>query len=124
VRDAQELGLGAAEVAAEEPRTHVLEVLAELRLTGAAEPARSARDDERDDDPVPHADALDAGADGLHDPDSLVPDALAGVERRLAVDVVEVRAADRRERHAHDRVVGFDEDRVGTSATATLPTSS
>ena len=113
VGHAQELGLRPAEPAAEDPGAEGAEVLAELGLAGAAEPARPAGDRERDCDPVPHRDAAYARPHGLDHTDGLVPDLLARRERGLAVQEVQVRAADRRQAHPHDRVVRLPQDGLG-----------
>ena len=94
-----------------EALTAVQFVLADLRGLAlglkalAAHPAVPARDVERDHDPVPGRDVLHLGADLLHDAHRLMAEDVAVAhEGAHHLVEVEVRAADRRGGHAHDRV--------------------
>ena len=88
-------------------------MLAELRLSVEAEPARAAGDRERHDDTLAERESLDRGSAGLHDADRLVADRLSGLERGLPVEEVEVAAADARDGDADERVTGLLHSRVG-----------
>jgi hypothetical protein len=70
---------------------------------------------ERRDHEIAALDVRDVGAGVLDDADELVGDR-AGLERRVAAVVPEVRAADARERDTHDRVGRLDDDGVGPVA--------
>ena len=77
--------------------------------------ARAVAEGERRDHEVARCEVGDVGADVLDDADELVADR-AGLERRVAAVVPEVRAADAGEHDAHDRVGRLDDDRVGPVA--------
>jgi hypothetical protein len=76
-------------------------------LAAATEPARTARDVERHDDAVTRRETLDVGADAFEDAHRLVPEDVAGLDRGLPVEEVEVRAADGGPRHADDGIARF-----------------
>jgi hypothetical protein len=77
--------------------------------------ARPVAERERGDDEVALPDVTDVGAHVLDDADELVADR-AGLERRVAAVVPQVRAADAGHRDAHDRVGGLDDHRIGPIA--------
>src|SRR5206468_7478161 len=85
-----------------------------------AEPALSADDVEGDHDAVTGCEACDVGADRLDDADRLVADAVARRHRRLAMEEVQVRTADRRRGDADDRVVRVLDHRGGDVRDADL----
>ena len=101
------LGLGAVDLVAEDPAA-AAEALPVAAL--AAEPARAARGDAGDEHAVADLDRLHAGADRLDGPDRFVAeDPPVGHGRNVALEDVQIRAADRRGVDAHDRVrVGGD----------------
>src|SRR5437870_4131051 len=70
----------------------------------AAQSAVPARGEEAGDDPVARLEAIDLAPDLFHDPDELMAEHRAGVHGSVAVENVEVGAADRSERHLHKRV--------------------
>ncbi len=86
-------------------------LLAQSRFSAPTEPARTTRDVEGDDDAIAGSDAVHLGADRLHHADGLVAEDGARFDRRLAVEEVEVRSADRRPRHPNDRVGRTLDDR-------------
>ena len=110
-RDADRLGLaaGGAEVRV------VPEAAVDARglQAGAAELAGAARDGERRDDEVARLHGRDVGADLLDDADELVADRTAGLVGRGRVVRVQVAAADAGAGHAHERVGGLLDGRVG-----------
>ena len=113
VGDAQPLGLRPGQGAAEDPVAEDPVVVAECRLAVAAEPAVPAGDVERDRDAVTRANASDLVPHRLHDADRLVSERFTRLHRGLAVEQVEIAAADRRAGDADDRVAGFLELRIG-----------
>ena len=91
VRDADVLGLGAVDRVAEDPAA----LDAVRRHATAAELARRARRDARDDDEVARLERAHGGPDGLDDADALVPeDAARGARRDVALEDVQVRACE------------------------------
>jgi hypothetical protein len=77
--------------------------------------ARLVAERERGDHELALSDVADVGAHGLDDPDELMADR-AGLERRVAAVVPQVRAADAGQHDANDRVGALDDDRVGPLA--------
>src|SRR4029450_5090522 len=94
-RDPNALGLGPGEVTAEGASAEDRVILAERRLSARAEPTAPARDVERRDHAIARVHAPDAVADGFDDPRDLVPQDAAGVDRRLPVEEMQIRSADR-----------------------------
>ena len=86
-------------------------LLAQGRFPAPTEPARPARDVEGHHDALAGSNAAYVVADRLHHADGLVPEDGARFDRRLAMEEVEVRSADRRPRHPHDRVGRTFDDR-------------
>ncbi len=84
--------------------------------TAGAHPAVPAGDVERDDHPVAGLDVADLGSDLLHDAHRLVAEDVTGREVHPEYVVqVQVRAADRRRGHPHDRVRRFLDLRIRDS---------
>src|SRR6185312_4421664 len=79
-----------------------------------AHPTRTARDIERDDDPVAHLHPGDSGADLLDDTHCLVAHDVAGMHVGPEEFIqVQVRPADRRRGDLDDDVIGFLDARIG-----------
>src|SRR4029453_17325627 len=76
--DPEQLGLRTSEAAAEHPVAEEAELLTELRLPLPAEPARAARDVERDHHPLAGREPGDGGADVLDHADRPVADRFPG----------------------------------------------
>ena len=110
-RDADRFALAAVDLAvAEGPAGGAGDGRAVLAVGAAAVAV-----DERGDDEVAAADALDVGADVLDDADELVADRADGVVGLAAV-VPEVRTAHAAQHDTDDRVGGLLDGRVGTLA--------
>ena len=107
VRDEQVLGLRAVDRVAEAPaadRLVAAAVTALGRLADEAGVALAARRDRADEDAVADLVADDAGTELVDDADRLVADDEPGLDRVLALQDVDVGAADRRQRDADDRL--------------------
>ena len=110
-RHADELGLGAVDLVAEDPAA-TTEALTGVAV--AAVLAGPACGDARDEHAVADLDAADAVADGLDGADGLVAeDAAVGHRGHVALEDVQVGAADRGGVDPHDRVGAVDDHRVG-----------
>ncbi len=118
-RDADVLGLGAVDLVAEDPAT----AAGALPVAGlAAEPARAAGADAGHQHPIADRQVLHGRADLGDRADGLVADDAAVDHRRqVALEDVQVGAADRGRVDPHDRVGVGGEYGVGTSSQALTP---
>ena len=118
-RDEEVLGLGAVDRVAEAPATKGLVAVAVAALAevaGQAGAALAAGRDRADEDALADLVAGDADAELLDDADRLVADDQPGADRVLALDDVDVGAADGRRRDADHGLAGRGVGR-GTSST-------
>src|SRR5206468_170235 len=86
-----------------------------------AEETVATRDRERDDDAVAAFEFLIARSDFDHFAHELVPQDVSRLHRgNVAVEQVEIRAADRGRRDAHDRVTRVQDLRIGDALDADI----
>ena len=110
-RHAHVLGLGPVDQMAQDPAA-APEALTEATLP--TEPARTTRGDARDQHPVPDRHVLHPGTNRLDRADGLVPeDAPVGDRGNVALEDVEVRAADRHGIDSYDGIGVVDDGRLG-----------